>query len=322
MASSCGGFSWRLQIRIRCVRRQCRRLQRLACDGSVLVNARNQRLEGREVGLRSDVAADHEAQLFAIKRLLELVQDPWLGRAVRVLEVGVPADAHHHLVDLWRVAQAGEPAVYAGHGARQLRHERLGRQIGGRNAERGGTPPKATDNCPLDIPLWLHWHHAVDAILEGRQPKFLGVKVHQRGKHLGAAGRDVRVHAWQGRDSHHLHAGGDTGLKACRRILHHQALLRLHPHSGRHLQVNVRRGLAVHHLIPRDDHREALRQALLAAHLLLQRLARSGGPDGHGHSVRGQVIHQPLHPRQELALLPFFGQLGLTLREELLSGPG
>lgn len=64
---------------------------------------------GWRAGCAPDVAADHEAQLFAIKRLLELVQDPWLGRAVRVLEVGVPADAHHHLVDLWRVAQAGEP---------------------------------------------------------------------------------------------------------------------------------------------------------------------------------------------------------------------
>ena len=60
-----------------------------------------------------DATAHRKTQLFPIEVLWEFVEQPWLSSLLCVLVEGIPANAHHHFIDLRRLANAGPAAVNA-----------------------------------------------------------------------------------------------------------------------------------------------------------------------------------------------------------------
>lgn len=111
----------------------------------VTVDGGDQRLQRVEAPLRTDVAHHHHTQDLSVEVLFERVDHMGLHGFLSVLVVGVPADAHDHLVDI-SIAHTGPAVVDPGADVcRQVLHHRVG-EIGGGDAQLLAASTEASDD--------------------------------------------------------------------------------------------------------------------------------------------------------------------------------
>mmetsp|Transcript_35119 Transcript_35119/g.87857 ORF Transcript_35119/g.87857 Transcript_35119/m.87857 type:complete len:249 (+) Transcript_35119:500-1246(+) len=245
------------------------------------MDAFNESLQGGEVTLGPDVSQHCQPQLLVVEVLGEVVQEPRLDCLGGIVKERVPADGHHHAEHArLRPPQTRPAKVDPGRQGVRFDSQRGHVEVGGGNAQHFGAAPIAFHHRPPHAHGRIERQHRIvphagvgQPVPEGRQPVLCGAQVEETPQHFIGTLVQLPV-LYRG------HSDGEHPRRLCclhskRRVLHNQTCCRVRAQPLRREQEDVRRRLAVGHLVARAHHIELFQHALVRRHLDAQVLSWS-----------------------------------------------